>query len=221
MSSSRAAYDRSVIASPATSVLVPRGVPPSDRPSWPYSSSSSFGGGKRRSPPPPPAAAAVVPKTPGKIELAGLLARAGLIGAACAELLADVPDADALGELTEEDYATRYGVTDAGARTRIRALLRTRAERRGVVPSYSRIAGVIRPPPGFRRDDRVAALPLAEASSRGVATFGLVATSASASKKETIVAKDYRVKRNNEEEEEEADLLAQVGGQMAVSILDC
>eukprot|EP00978_Attheya_sp_CCMP212_P003293 scaffold6811_cov62-Attheya_sp.AAC.1 len=48
--------------------------------------------------------------TPGKLELAALLGQVGLFGAACADLLADLSDVDALGQLKEIDYE-RYNIS--------------------------------------------------------------------------------------------------------------
>mmetsp|Transcript_13836 Transcript_13836/g.27588 ORF Transcript_13836/g.27588 Transcript_13836/m.27588 type:complete len:795 (+) Transcript_13836:304-2688(+) len=47
--------------------------------------------------------------TPGKIELAGVLAQVGLVGTACAKLLADVPDVDTLTNMSTQDFK-RYNV---------------------------------------------------------------------------------------------------------------
>jgi len=63
---------------------------------------------------------------PGKVELAGFLAHVGLVGAACAQLLADVADVDALSRFSNEDYE-QYGITDREKRARIQVLLEARA----------------------------------------------------------------------------------------------
>jgi len=65
---------------------------------------------------------------PGKVELAGFLAHVGLVGAACAQLLADVADVDALSRFSNEDYE-QYGIVDREKRARIQVLLEARAIR--------------------------------------------------------------------------------------------
>ena len=229
-----------------------------------------------------------IPKNPGKIELAGLLAQAGLIGRSCAHLLRDIPDVDALERLTEQQYDI-YHVSNE-ARFHIKTLLNARKRRKEISCSYGRSLMLnsssstkIRPPPGLGfgempnltsvvNNDHLCSSPEVVASavnenqssltnqyfqSRHESKIGLdlpilheghnihdnlssltmnVSTSnhcnirvpASGLNASSLVADRsnslYNVEKKGEEEEDsssiEADLLAQVGGQMAVSILD-
>jgi hypothetical protein len=91
---------------------------------------------------------------PKKIELAAFLARVGLVGSACADLLRDLPDVDALASLTPQK-SYMYNVGDE-KQMEIAALLKARELRllqqqmqRMPPPSMPTTSPVIRPPPGL------------------------------------------------------------------------
>ena len=78
---------------------------------------------------------------PGKMELAGFLAQVGLVGTACADLLEDLDDVDALSRLSEAQFELYNVAPDT--KVRIDLLLEARAR--------SRMA--IRPPPGLTANE--------------------------------------------------------------------
>jgi hypothetical protein len=91
---------------------------------------------------------------PKKIELAAFLARVGLVGSACADLLRDLLDVDALAALTPQQLYF-YNVGDE-KQMEIAALLKARELRllqqqmqRMPQPSVHTTSPVIRPPPGL------------------------------------------------------------------------
>lgn len=95
--------------------------------------------------------------TPGKIELAAFLAQVGLIGAACADLLADLADVDALAKLTPTEYEM-YKI-GPGKQAEIGAMLEARRRRQEQEKQAAQqqqrqwSAPVVRPPPGFSREE--------------------------------------------------------------------
>lgn len=89
--------------------------------------------------------------TPGKNELAAFLAQVGLVGTACAAILEDLSDVDALSQLSKEKYES-YHIGDA-KQAEISIMLDARFRRLtgGNVGSKLQAwnAAVVRPPPGL------------------------------------------------------------------------
>eukprot|EP00550_Attheya_septentrionalis_P000526 CAMPEP_0198282150 /NCGR_PEP_ID=MMETSP1449-20131203/1995_1 /TAXON_ID=420275 /ORGANISM="Attheya septentrionalis, Strain CCMP2084" /LENGTH=990 /DNA_ID=CAMNT_0043978267 /DNA_START=153 /DNA_END=3125 /DNA_ORIENTATION=+ len=118
--------------------------------------------------------------TPGKLELAALLGQVGLFGAACADLLADLSDVDALGQLNETDYE-RYNISK-DKQAAIVFLMDVRRHRQeqekelqlraaaGISSHWSQ-PQLLRPPPGLGFN-----APVAE-ESQSVASSGIVDSS--------------------------------------------
>ena len=185
---------------------------------------------------------AQIPKNPEKIELAGLLAQVGLIGRSCANLLQDVPDVEALSKLTPKQFEM-YNVSK-DTQFQIRSIVEARKRRMGFVSnSYGQaptMQGVslhtnnvtVRPPPGlgfgetssvFANHHQPARVESNDIYSnqfhkphRAGQNFNntLQGNVTSQSSMQSGVLED------DDNENFEEDLLSQVGGQMAVSILD-
>ncbi|EED94424.1 predicted protein [Thalassiosira pseudonana CCMP1335] len=95
---------------------------------------------------------------PGKIELAAFLAQVGLVGSACAELLADLFDVDELAALSPDElYSYKVGTEKqleiaALLEARRLRLVHQKQQQQQLLPSpnvQSVPSSVVRPPPGF------------------------------------------------------------------------
>lgn len=108
---------------------------------------------------------------PGKIELAAFLAQVGLVGSACAELLADLFDVDALAALTP-DQLFSYKICHE-KQLEIKALLEARRMR--LQQQRRNAPTVLRPPPGlgFKPDGLKGVLP-SSGSGLGVSNSSLI-----------------------------------------------
>jgi len=192
-----------------------------------------------------------IPKNPGKIELAGLLAQVGLIGHSCADLLRDVPDVEALSKFTNKHYEM-YHVSKE-TQFQIQTLIEARKRRKEMasfsyvqspIPNSAMAASnnTIRPPPGLGFGEISSPRTTASSSIENHEVYSNhfyhSGHASNASIDLPLLSRDSQVlggpalqmnsnvhstvDQNEEEEDEgiEADLLAQVGGQMAVSILD-
>jgi len=91
---------------------------------------------------------------PGKVELAAFLAQVGLVGGACARILADVADVDALSGLTVGQFES-YNIGPA-KQAEILAMLAARRHRKKEEEELAKRqrqqqmkASVLRPPPGL------------------------------------------------------------------------
>ncbi|KAL7467382.1 hypothetical protein ACHAXS_007624 [Conticribra weissflogii] len=107
---------------------------------------------------------------PGKIELAAFLAQVGLVGSACADLLADLFDVDALAALTPGQlFSYKIG---REKQLEIKALLEARRLR--LQQQQRNAPTVLRPPPGlgFKPDGLKGVLP-SSGSGMGISSSSL------------------------------------------------